>query len=100
MLVCMAESLRSIQTCRVLVTTTPICYLPPLSVLSCQAVCGVLVGVQQGAVVQPGSGAAIAINSLLLLTKVAYATYLTCIRPQVSVGWRRGHILVNRASGA
>ena len=42
-----------------------------------------LIGIQQGAVVPPGSGAAIGINSALLGVKVLFATYLGCIRPHV-----------------
>ena len=48
-----------------------------------QALCGILVGAQQGALVQPGSEAAIGINSSLLAVKLCYALYLSWVRPQV-----------------
>ena len=47
-------------------------------------ICGVLVGIQQGARIPPGSMTAKGLNLGLLGTKLTYAIYMTFIIPQVS----------------
>ena len=47
--------------------------------------CGVIVGVQQGAMVEPGSATSIGLNSGMVAVKLAYCLYLIAVRPQISL---------------
>ena len=47
--------------------------------------CGVIVGAQQGATVEPGSTASIGLNTGMVAVKLAYCLYLMAVRPQISL---------------
>ena len=47
--------------------------------------CGVIVGAQQGAMVEPGSTASIGLNAGMVAVKLAYCLHLIAVRPQISL---------------